>query len=441
LKIETIRHDEKVAELIESGKIDMQGLLEFSLNRVDVQIIHNQVQQEQQGVFHSRAESVKSEINGRNAKRARTCRSSSSSSSTIDNNDHVVFQGVDDNEGFEDEQAVILFQPFEVIESKDGSGLFEVCYGIGEIGTFEIAVTLRGRHIQNSPFQVKIENRKILTRPVVPYFGTGKLSGPMDVHCTKGDKMFVSNWLNHNISVFNRSDLSVITSFGSRGDKDGQFNRPYGIASYDDKLYVADCHNHRICVFKQSDYSFVTSFGGKNILNDPKYLCVSEVDQRFYVTDQKGIISFNLNDHSLHKRFATSLGRPQSICLSPNGSSLFVAEWVKHRVVEVDIDKDKIIRSVGSEGQGNGQLDSPCGVCLSADGECVLVSEFNNHRSSVFKTSDLSFVKHIGSKGNKVNQLYGPHGLYCDENGTIFVADGSNDRVAILTLGLFCCSN
>jgi DNA-binding beta-propeller fold protein YncE len=269
---------------------------------------------------------------------------------------------------------------------------------------------------------------------VVPHFGEGKLNNPVDVHCTKANKVFVSNFNTHNISVFNRSDLSFITSFGGKGDKDGQFHFPHGMASYGDKLYIADDGNHRICVFKQSDYSFVTSFGDKDILSCPMYLCVCEVDQRLYVTDSKDIISFNLKDHSLYKRFKTRLGKPQGICLSPNGSSLYVAEWGEHRVVEVDIDKDKIIRSAGSEGQGNGQLNYPFGVCLSADGEYVLVSEYCNHRISVFKTSDMSFVRHMGSKDNQANQLIRPEGLHCDENGTIFVADSDNHRVTILTL-------
>jgi sugar lactone lactonase YvrE len=153
-----------------------------------------------------------------------------------------------------------------------------------------------------------------------------------------------------------------------------------------------------------------------------------------YVTDEKGVISFSLNDHSLHKRFKTNLFSARGICLSPNGSSLYVAEFTKHRVVEVDIDKEKIIRSVGTQGQGNRQFIDPYGVCLSADGEYMLVSENWNHRISVFKTSDLSFVKHIGSKGSKANQLYHPEGLYCDENGTIFVADSYNHRVTIMNL-------
>jgi DNA-binding beta-propeller fold protein YncE len=103
-------------------------------------------------------------------------------------------------------------------------------------------------------------------------------------------------------------------------------------------------------------------------------------------------------------------------------------------VIEVDIESQKIIRSVGSYGWGKGQLNFPVGVCLSADSLYMLVSEFGNHRISVFKTSDLSFVKHIGSQGDKANQLDGPKGLYCDENGTIFVADCCNDRVTIVDL-------
>jgi DNA-binding beta-propeller fold protein YncE len=270
---------------------------------------------------------------------------------------------------------------------------------------------------------------------VVPHFGTGEVKGPVDVHCIKGDKIFVTNFDAHNISVFNRSDLSFITSFGSEGKKDGQFQYPRGIVSYSDNLYVADWGNHRICVFKQNNFSFVTSFCDKDIHIRPRNLCVSEVDQRLYVTDDyKGIISFNLNDHSLHKRFKTNLDSPRGICLSPNGSSLYVAEWGNQRVVEVDIDKDIIIRSLGSEGQGNAQLDCPFDVCLSADREYVLVSELRNHRISVFKTYDLSFVKHIGSKGNQADQLNSPHGLYCDENGTIFVADNCNHRVTIFNL-------
>jgi hypothetical protein len=93
-----------------------------------------------------------------------------------------------------------------------------------------------------------------------------------------------------------------------------------------------------------------------------------------------------------------------------------------------------ITRSVGTKSQGNRQLDGAVGVCLSAEGEYVLVSELCNNRISVLNTSDLSFFKHIGSKGNETNQLDRLNRLYCDEHGTIFVADNLNHRMSILNL-------
>jgi hypothetical protein len=67
LKIVSARNDEKVEDMIESGKVDIKGLFQFSVNRVDVQVDHIQIQiqQQQQGVFNSRDESGKGEIEQR----------------------------------------------------------------------------------------------------------------------------------------------------------------------------------------------------------------------------------------------------------------------------------------------------------------------------------------------------------------------------------------
>jgi DNA-binding beta-propeller fold protein YncE len=361
------------------------------------------------------------------------------------NNNYFCSQYIQSNNGV-DEMLSLPFQVKNVVEvdnkpydcsngSKQPS--FQVSYSIDEVGEFEISVKVRGLSIVNSPFRVKVAKAiaiAISRLPDVPHFGTGKLKGPVDVHFSEGDKIFVSNFNVHNISVFNRSDFSFITAFGSKGDKVGQFDGPYGMASCGDELYVADYGNDRICVFKQSNYTFVTSFRCKDILSSPKFLCLCKEDQRLYATDDRGIISFNLNDHSLHKRFLVSVDNPRGICLSPNASSLYIAELNKHRLVEVDIERDQIMRGVGSYGRGEGELNSPIGVCLSTDGEYVLVSELWNHRISVFKTSDLSFVKHIGSKDDEKNKMNRPWGLFCDENGTSFVADSDNHQVTILNL-------
>jgi DNA-binding beta-propeller fold protein YncE len=276
----------------------------------------------------------------------------------------------------------------------------------------------------------QIEEKK---SPAVSHFGMGEVGQPQDVHCTK-NKIFVSNSKTDTISVFDRSDLSMIASIGGHGDQNGQFDHPLGIASFGDKLYIVDCYNHRVCIFEQSDYSFVTSFGGKSVMTYPNRLCFCEKSQRLYVTDQDSIVALNIKDYSLHKQFKTKLDYPHGICLSPNGSSLFVVEYNLGRIVEVDINNDKIVRSVESLISDKGEIYVPIQVRLSADGEYLLVSNSGKHRISVFKTSDLSFIKHIGSSGNQASQLQFPKGFDCDENGIIFVADSGNERITILNL-------
>jgi hypothetical protein len=245
------------------------------------------------------------------------------------------------------------------------------------------------------------------------------------------------------VLVFQREDLSYYRTIGEEGNKADQFNYPLGIASYGDKyIYVTDSDNHRICIYQREDSehhadcsAFVTSFGGNDVIPNPQFLCISDTDKKLYVTCEKGVVAFNLDDNSVDKIFGSYLKDPKGICLSSNGSSLFVIEvYGGNRISEVDITNDNILKSfTGAVGMKDSVLSNPYGICLSNDGAHVLVSESDseNSRISVFKQFDLSFVKHIASQGNQANQLNRPAGLYCDINGTIFVADSNNKRISI----------
>ena len=71
------------------------------------------------------------------------------------------------------------------------------------------------------------------------------------VHPSSG-KVFIADTCNHRIQVLN-SDLTYSHEFGSRGDDDGQFNQPYGIAcGTNGDVYVTDHFNHRVQVFTAS---------------------------------------------------------------------------------------------------------------------------------------------------------------------------------------------
>ena len=376
-----------------------------------------------------------------------------------------------------------LNNPFGICLSADGEYLLVAEWGNHRISVFNQsdlsfvkhigsqgsqANQLIGPHglycdVNGTIFVVDTGNHRItIFYDYTKYFGSEELVSPEDVHYVN-NKIFVSDASTNSISVFNRNNLSFIKSFGRKGNDNDEFDLPWGIASYKDRVnehvYVADCNNHRICVFNQSDYSFVVSFDGadeygageaegyikqpRGILKRPRHLCISKMEMRLYVTDDDGIIAFNINDRSLHKRFKCVTGGLRGICLSKptiNGSSLYVADYNNNKVIEVDVINDKIInviydKIVNADGSEVIRLFNPEGVCLSANGQFLLVSEWGKGRISVFKTLDRTFVKHIGSEGSQVNQLNLPYGLYCDVNGTIFVADFGNERITNLDLG------
>ena len=58
--------------------------------------------------------------------------------------------------------------------------------------------------------------------------------------------MYVSSWKTANIFVFTKEG-KFVTSFGSQGSNQGQFNCPCGlVVDIDGFLYVCDTNNHRL---------------------------------------------------------------------------------------------------------------------------------------------------------------------------------------------------
>jgi DNA-binding beta-propeller fold protein YncE len=77
--------------------------------------------------------------------------------------------------------------------------------------------------------------------------------GPAGLAVDSYDNIYVTDRDNDRVQIFTNNG-TFITSFGSEGEADGQFNRPEGIGvdpfSGTGLVYVADTGNSRIQVFK-----------------------------------------------------------------------------------------------------------------------------------------------------------------------------------------------
>ena len=133
-----------------------------------------------------------------------------------------------------------------------------------------------------------------------------------------------------------------LSQWGSKGEGDGQLNRPMGICVSNGRVYVIDYGNGRVQVFdEQGRYlsQWGSNDGGDGQLNSPYGICVS--NGRVYVTGDDN-------------------GRVQVF----DEQGRYLSQW-------------------GSEGEGDGQFEgSPYGICVS-NGR-VYVTDFINGRVQVF---------------------------------------------------------
>ena len=72
---------------------------------------------------------------------------------------------------------------------------------------------------------------------------------PWGIAIDSSDRVYVSEYLHHRVSVFT-SEGQFVTLFGSEGEGPGQFKNPHGLAvDSSGVVYVCDNGNHRVQLF------------------------------------------------------------------------------------------------------------------------------------------------------------------------------------------------
>jgi DNA-binding beta-propeller fold protein YncE len=228
-------------------------------------------------------------------------------------------------------------------------------------------------------------------------------------------------------------ELFYIDQFGSRGNGDGQFIEPRGLAvDQQGWLYVADSGNCRIQVF-DSLGKFLFTFGSFG-WEDDKLLyptdCAVDQGLAIYVidTDKSVVKKFSMQGMYQGTFGFTSLGgmssgenafKSPSGCAVGRDGELLVADTGNHLIHIIDR-LGGSLNDLGGFGSGEGFFNRPEDVTVAPDGE-IFVADTGNNR-----------IQRFDSQGNYLSlfsldtegyQLKSPCQIATNVNGLIAIVD------------------
>jgi len=212
---------------------------------------------------------------------------------------------------------------------------------------------------------------------VLRVIGTGKRgNGSQEFNCPcggvviQGEEIFVSDYNNHRVQVFNVHNGSYCRTIGGDSSK---LSYPVGLAIRGDELFVIEYGNKRISVWNHKNGTILRQWGkeGKGdsefAFTPYSFLCLAPNGELLVSDSNNHVVKvFNPNNGQFIRKFGggDQLQYPSGITVS--NSHVYIAEGEKSRIVVYSL-SGEFIKTWGSKGKGDGEFDSPRGILFVND--------------------------------------------------------------------------
>ena len=217
-------------------------------------------------------------------------------------------------------------------------------------------------------------------------------------------------------------------SFGSRGERQGQFEDPCDIAIAENtgNSAVADCGNDRVQLFKSKGKHFST-VSHEEIIG-PTSVAFTRSSNPIVIAS-KNIFRFDERRQLVTKITNKHLKEPFRLTIA-RGGPMVVWDWGDDTVKVLSPDGTQLILTISGPDHAR-----PFSAVSHQD--IFVVSYYLVHNVKVF-SNDGVFLYNIGTPGFGDGQLYCPVSLAVDSFSNLVVCDPGNSRIQIFTLdGIF----
>lgn len=248
----------------------------------------------------------------------------------------------------------------------------------------------------------------------------------------------------HKINKYS-SNGQLLLSFGVYGNAGGQLNSPYSVRiDQDGYIYVANYGNHAIMIF-DSNGNFVSNIGtpgvcgsGNGVLCSPRDLLITSEGyvfvpdpgndrvQRFIKTSAPGdppVYAFDMK-WGVSGSGDGQLNDAMNIVQGPDGR-IYITDVSNNRIVMYT--KDGVfLGKFGGYGVGDGQMKFPQNITIYEN--TIFVSDQDNNRIQLFTLDGVFLNKWINY--NEDSGFYWPSGLAV-RNDTLAVVQVYGDNIAL----------
>lgn len=287
-----------------------------------------------------------------------------------------------------------------------------------------------------------------LAQVVVPEKSSSvSMSGPQKV-VVSDNFVFVADTDNNRVLVLN-SDLSTII------DSYTGLSNPHGLDYYvaGHKLVVADTDNFRIVLLDVDPASGALSYAGEfgsrgqadGQFDRPVAVAVAQSSGRIFVVDSDAVNTIGCNHRiqrfsitGSHELSFGSIGSgssqlkwPQGISVAANGF-VYVADTGNNRIKCMN-SGGSVLWTYGEEGSGDGQFARPYDVREGSVG-WLYVADTGNSRLVIIDATDSPsaqrFIGNYGINGGQAGEFRFPRGIFPLKDGfSVYVADTLNNRI------------
>ena len=309
----------------------------------------------------------------------------------------------------------------------------------------------------------------------------GQLNDPTGIAVKSDGTVYVCEWGNNRVQVFDSQGnfIRVIGQSGNNqtGSGKGQFCNPHGIVLDSvGNLYVNDYNNHRIEVFNP-DGTYKTQWGGPggesgSFNGGPVSICYNPVSQQIAVSEDGGACRtqvFDTKGNYLFRMGADNFGLLTYGATVDESGNYYIAAANRNGVWKFDSQGNQLggwsqspvypfgiayaggkfficeynwcyISIYQQDGtriadfgrNGIADFSTPYGMAIASNGN-IYISDSGKNQIRIYD-KNLNFVTRFGSGGSGNGQFSTPFTMAIGTNNQLYVVDRGNNRVQIFDI-------